>query len=334
MKKRGFTLVELLAVLSILGALALLITPVIFQSVSKFETGAYEKQIKIIEVAATNFASDYLKQMPTKIGQHIYITIGDLKAEGYLDKNLKNPLTDQAFPNDSIIKIIRKKNDFKVKYDDTTGTTSNNSNLKEINAPVITLSGDKIIKLNVGDGYIEPGVKGSVNGVVISYKKYNKSVTISDLNNKGIYTVYYSLTNNGITQVVTRNVIVGDYVPTCNIDYVIGQTVNGVIWNGSGLYKSNNDFPTYSTNQIITLVGSFSGDVTINFKGMDGYTFYPSDNVEIAGETVTAKTYSDGKTNSISFTVLENTSSVNYNLYYSGSGAKVGDYILELSCEN
>ena len=45
MKKKGFTLAELLGVMVILGIIALIITPVITDTVNQSEQKAYEKQI-------------------------------------------------------------------------------------------------------------------------------------------------------------------------------------------------------------------------------------------------------------------------------------------------
>lgn len=209
MKKKGFTLVELLAVLAILAVLALLITPTVFQAIERFKNKSYESQIRSIEVAASDFASDYLVLVPLKDNQVIYITVGDLKAEGYIKKDIKNPKTDELFPNDALVAITKVKNNYSVKFDEKSGTKGKNYDLSEKNAPAITLNGDKVMQIMKGAGYVEPGYVGSVSGVTVAYKKGKTAVTVNDLKNEGIYTVYYTLVKDNITQVITRSVIVG-----------------------------------------------------------------------------------------------------------------------------
>lgn len=214
MTKRGFTLVELLAVLTILGLLALLITPTVFNAVNKFKEEAYEKQVLTIEAAAGDFTSDHLTELPGNFGDTIYITLGDLKAEGYLDKDIKHPKTNAYLPNDALIKIMRKKNDYKVEYVKDSGTLSMNSNIKK-NTPTIRLTGDKIMTIRVGSTYAEPGAiaydasKNNISsGMTKTIKKGTTTVATINTNNGGIYTIYYKITNQNMTQVITRTVVV------------------------------------------------------------------------------------------------------------------------------
>lgn len=209
MNKKGFTLIELLAVLVILGVLTLLISPLVMQTMERFKKGSYENQVRVIEVAASDFATDYLTLIPLEDGQTIYITIGDLKEDGYLNRNLENPNTNDGIPNDALVAIKKVKNNYSITFDKESGTNSMNSDLSGNNAPKITLNGEKIMQISAGAGYIEPGYTGSVSGVVVTYKKDKTTVSVSELTKKGIYTIYYKLEKDGITQVVTRNVIVG-----------------------------------------------------------------------------------------------------------------------------
>lgn len=211
MKEKGFTLIEILGTLVILGVLMLLISPLVLQSIKRFRNDSYESQVRAIEVAATDFATDYLVLIPLNDGQTVSVTVGDLKADGYLDKKLKNPKTDKLFPNDAIVTITKKKNNYTVKFDESSGTESLNSDLSNENAPVITLTGEKIMQILKDSGYVEPGYVGSVSGVKVTYKKGKSTVSKEELKKEGIYTIYYELTHNGITQVITRTVIVGEY---------------------------------------------------------------------------------------------------------------------------
>ena len=53
--KVGFTLIELLAALVVLAIIALIVYPTIGKVLSNNKTKAYEKQLDVIEVAASNW---------------------------------------------------------------------------------------------------------------------------------------------------------------------------------------------------------------------------------------------------------------------------------------
>ena len=52
MKNKGFTLVELLAVLVILGMISLIIIPSVSGTLNASRKNSYQKQIKVLETAA------------------------------------------------------------------------------------------------------------------------------------------------------------------------------------------------------------------------------------------------------------------------------------------
>ena len=351
MKKKGFTLVELLAVLAILAVLALLITPTVFQAIERFKNNSYESQIRSIEVAASDFASDYLVLIPLKDNQVINITLGDLKAEGYVDKDLKNPKTDELFPNDSLIAITRVKNNYSVKFDEKSGTKGKNNDLSEKNAPEITLNGDKIMQIMKGAGYVEPGYVGFVSGVTVAYKKGNAAVTVNDLKNEGIYTVYYTLVRDGITQVITRTVISGDTSSistptpsptpaTCSLTSVVGKNENGLAWQGNNLVNSSSVTGEYSSAGTNTMFkGNFPAgkSIRIYFTSVNGYTISPGMQKNIIlddGTTVPVQSNTSGPTMAyIDFTLPKTVSQFNYPLYFNGSGGAIGTAILKTSMQ-
>lgn len=214
MKRNGFTLVELLAVLVILGLLALLITPMVFDSINNFQKDAESKQIMSIEMGATDWVSDHLAMLPSTFGDVMYITLGDLKSEGYIEKDLKNPKTNKYFPNDMMIRITRKKNDYKIDAHKDSGTANLSSNLKQ-KGPSIKLNGDNVVTVTAGSTYVDAGAVASdasknniTSSMTKSYKLGTSTVSSITTTAGNIYTIYYKVTSNGITQVVTRNVVV------------------------------------------------------------------------------------------------------------------------------
>lgn len=106
-KNKGFTLVELLAVLVILGIVALVSIPAITGSLKNYKYTLYETQIKNIENAARVWGSDHIYELPNDENssedvtysksvtypsnyKRLFITLGDLQNEGYIDKELKS----------------------------------------------------------------------------------------------------------------------------------------------------------------------------------------------------------------------------------------------------
>ena len=104
MNNRGFTLVELLAVIVVLSLLALLASTSITKIVKDSKNDLYNTQIELIKAAAETWGSDNLNKLPDS-GECKYIELYDLKAYGLLESSIINPKTNQEFSNDMYIKI-------------------------------------------------------------------------------------------------------------------------------------------------------------------------------------------------------------------------------------
>lgn len=94
MKKKGFTLVELLAVLSILAILAVIIMPIITSSITQSEEKAYNNQIDSLISAAKKWGASNSKLLSTE--ESIALSFTTLFDEGYINqKKVINPMTEQ-----------------------------------------------------------------------------------------------------------------------------------------------------------------------------------------------------------------------------------------------
>ena len=62
--KRGFTLVELIAVVAILGLIALIVYPAIGSVIRNSRESAYNDQVAVIESAAKNWSIDNASTLP------------------------------------------------------------------------------------------------------------------------------------------------------------------------------------------------------------------------------------------------------------------------------
>ncbi len=111
---KGFTLVELLAVIIVLGAISLVVIPSVQRSVNRSGEQAYEVQVSNIEDAAKNWAADHIDSLPDH-GKTVTITLEDLMQGNYVEQDLENPKTKKPFAKDTkiIIKNINENYTYK-----------------------------------------------------------------------------------------------------------------------------------------------------------------------------------------------------------------------------
>lgn len=116
--KKGFTLVELLGVIVILGIIGLIVTPLVLGTINDSEENVNEMQVETIKRAAKNYANAHVFTLCSDGVNSCTktITIGELKEEGYLeDKDLVDATTDKKISDDEKVNII--VNNGKVSYE-------------------------------------------------------------------------------------------------------------------------------------------------------------------------------------------------------------------------
>lgn len=111
MGKKGFTLTEVLGVLTVLALLALLITPVVSKTIKNNKQKLYNDQIKIIERAARDYAIKNTDVLPEE-GTTTYVTLGEIKRSGVLQEEVRNPITKELFEDDLQIQITLENNQY------------------------------------------------------------------------------------------------------------------------------------------------------------------------------------------------------------------------------
>ena len=109
MNKKGFTLVELLAILGLLTILILLGTPILLNQIDSSKKSNYE-----------NFVGDLCLATESYINHHndisgldnfnnpndtINVSVGDLMSNNYVSSGTKNPKTDQLILPTDIIRV-------------------------------------------------------------------------------------------------------------------------------------------------------------------------------------------------------------------------------------
>ena len=110
MKNKGFTLVELLGVIIIVGLLSLIIFPNIISSFFEV-SNKLDDATKLIVVEA---AKDYYSSNRNKISNLDYcITISTLQTEGLLAYDIKDS-DGKILPSDTLVKIYKNKSKYEV----------------------------------------------------------------------------------------------------------------------------------------------------------------------------------------------------------------------------
>ena len=90
-KIKGFTLVELIAVVAILGLIALVVYPAIASVIRNSRESAYNDQVKVIEKAATEWSIDNANSLKDD-GTVNNVSVDTLVSEGYISNDeVKDP---------------------------------------------------------------------------------------------------------------------------------------------------------------------------------------------------------------------------------------------------
>lgn len=113
MNNKGFTLVEILAVVVILGVIALITVPVTLSIIDRSKQNMYDRQISEITEAARMYVSENSTKNVnlSTIGYSNVITLQQLSDDGYIDLPITNTLTNQDFDPDCLTVTIVKGTD-------------------------------------------------------------------------------------------------------------------------------------------------------------------------------------------------------------------------------
>lgn len=128
MKKEGFTLVELLAVIVIIGIIYLIIFPSVTSFIDKSKEKSYNIQVDLIEKASKKWVVDNTDELLKKDPYHlnnINLTLTTLKKDGYLqDEFIENPKTKKIMTGCVVVSYQSNKNQYEYTYEDGKDTYS------------------------------------------------------------------------------------------------------------------------------------------------------------------------------------------------------------------
>ncbi|MDD3048373.1 MAG: DUF5011 domain-containing protein [Bacilli bacterium] len=277
MNKKGFTLVELLAAIIILGILALLIVPTVLKTTDQFKEEAYKNMVKNIENAARLYVDnhktdDFFVPEINIPGSDIYISLQDLIDDGSIKAPITDPKTDSVISGTTLILIhVNEKNKYNIAF---------NYNLTDKLAPIITMLGASSVSINQGDTYSDAGATATDNneGDITS----SIGVT-SNLNPNvpGTYTVIYSVSDaSGNITTKTRTVTVVDIVAPSiafgtngNATYAKSRSTTVTVNDAGGLNTSSLKYQIITSSSAPdegTFSNSFTNGGTINLESLTG----------------------------------------------------------------
>ena len=260
--KTGFTLVELLSVIVLLGIISVIIIPNFTGILKSSKEDLYNNQIEVIKTSAKLWTlnEDNKIVLSENTSWPYLITLGDLQDSGLLDE-LKNPKDDTYFSDSTLIYISVTDGTYTFTVDEDSINASSN---------VITLNDERSYKVEINTSFTEPGYNASINGNDITSnverKIYKNGVEVSSIDTTKIsnYTIQYKVSyegENGITErsIAIRRVKIVDTIPPV----LVCSSCNGTI----ELESNNTDsyeFPTVTAtdNSLedikVIKMGSFS----------------------------------------------------------------------------
>ncbi len=188
MNKKGFTLVELIAVVTILAITIIIVTVKIDHNIKDANKFVSEQAINAIESASLLYVENDSREIPTLSSIKVAtVTVGTLINKGYLsEKEIKD------VRNTDKVLIAEINGNIKTKYIQT-------------DKCVIFLNGPSDISISVGKNYNELGAVVAIPGeglVNLTNSNINSTVNTSST---GEYKVTYSYTN---AEDVIRKVLV------------------------------------------------------------------------------------------------------------------------------
>lgn len=189
MKKNGFTLVEMLAVITVLIITITIVVIKADNSIKEANKFADSQTIKMIEDAAYIYAEEYTSELTNLNTYNVdRVTVHNLVRKGLLDESKVSDIYSS-----SMVVLANINGKIKAKY-------------TVLSKPVIFLNGLDEVSIYVGDNYTEMGAYVATLNVGVSSLQSSNISSNLNKNVAGTYEIRYSYPN-AITQTRIVNVI-------------------------------------------------------------------------------------------------------------------------------
>lgn len=247
--KKGFTLVELIAVIVLLSLIALFTFPSVNKTIKDRKEALYNVQIDNIKASAVSYID---KNGLLKDNDKVIVTLCQLKQSGFTDEKIKNPINNKYIPDDSKVIVTKDERIFIYGTDGNTTCTVNDTTLFEyvevgseyketidVSLYTVTIySGNTVVNKidtsKLGSYFIE---------YVSSNKKINKYVYIVDTTSPSIL---YKDKVNGSNEI-------GKSAITIEANQGVFIPYNVIVSDNSGEVIE----PTISSNVNLRIPGSY-----------------------------------------------------------------------------
>ena len=210
MMKKGFTLAELLAVITILGLLGLIVGLSITSSIQGVRKETSKRWPNNIFTAVNSLHPDNIYILPD-VGDSMVVSLHDLIAEGFMEADKDNQISDvengkMLSKLSTTVTITNNNGDYEYTLDIKYG--EDNVNIK---APVIVLNGSS--NMTVNGTFNDPGVyaynsEGNELGSITTRIEDQNGAVISAITTKGTYTITYTVTDVNGSSWIKRTVVV------------------------------------------------------------------------------------------------------------------------------
>lgn len=204
--KRGFTLIEIMAVIVILSVVGLIAVVAVDKTIKDNNEKVYQVQISNIEDAARIWGTKHLSYLPDNVDEAISIPLLALKKDGLIDKEITNPKNDSLFYNDMYIDITYKNGVYNYDVVEDSGSITSN----DLDTPVIIIYDTLNKDISVGSSVENNGVAILRDDRKIDLNSNSAYITVNNnLNSNTVGTYNYSITvNDGKSFTITRKITV------------------------------------------------------------------------------------------------------------------------------
>lgn len=253
--KKGFTLVELLAVIIILGAIFAITFPLVTDNIRKSEEKAFNLQKEQIVAAAKDMVIKEYVVIPDK--QSITLYVGELKRKGLLPIKMINAKTKLTISNESNVVISRENNSYS--YDVNIIDLEEESTENNENAPVIRLNGNYVEYVEINTEYVEKGGTAYSNtGSPLTLNPPQIKLNDNeggeiDTSKLGTYKLIYSVTDKGLTTTNIRTVVVRD-------------TISPIIYFPENNIVKVSEISGFDVEEGVYAIDNSKGDITVTHE--------------------------------------------------------------------